>query len=99
MKGFGNDGSDSSTGISLKAKKQNPIHQFLLKKFNEPELLKGLYKIAHGERYLLKKEALAELAYLNILKDDGTMPSDVASIVRDSIIIEEDGEVVLEMNQ
>lgn len=98
MVGFGDDNPDGRQfGMTLRAKRQHPVHQYLLKKYNEPELLKGLHKMAQGERYLLKKPALAELTYLKIFNEDGTMPKDVAGIVLESIIVEEDGNVVLEL--
>ena len=92
--------SDKSlrSGKKLKTKRFGTIHKFLLEQYENQDLLKGLYQIACGERFLFTKDAETLLQAKNIMKSDGEIDDEVKDVILESIIIKPDGSVNLEIN-
>lgn len=99
MSGLGSNGNggDSQIGRTLKATRYGSIHRFLLTQFENQDLLAGLYKMALGERYLLKNDVLTLLKAKKVLNQDGTMPDEVKEILLESVVFQKDGTIALEL--
>ncbi len=98
MAGFGsNEFGDKLTGESLRASRHKAVHKFLFAEYKNTELLKGLHKMAIGERYLLKSEVMRELQQNGILDAQGEMLDEVRDIILESVVVQQDGSVVLEI--
>lgn len=81
----------------LTVKKPSAISNFLLRNYNNQELLYTLYRIATDKRYLINKNVRAELIALDILDSNGQMSNAVKHEVLNSIIVQDDKSVILEI--
>ena len=81
----------------LTVKKPSAISNFLLRNYNNQELLYTLHRIATDKRYLINKNVRAELIAMDILDSKGQMSDAVKHEVLKSIIVQDDKSVVLEI--
>ena len=81
----------------LTVKKPSAISNFLLRNYNNQELLYTLYRIATDKRYLINKNVRAELIAMDILDSKGQMSDAVKHEVLKSVLVQDDKSVVLEI--
>lgn len=81
----------------LTVTKPSAISNFLLRNYNNQELLYTLHRIATDKRYLINKNVRAELIAMDILDSKGQMSDAVKNEVLKSVIVQDDKSVVLEI--
>ena len=95
--GFGYRDGNKQTGKPLKVERKNKIQRFLFARFQDEDLLIGLYKAAAGERYLFKKDLITELKAIGIFGEDGEIDDEARDILLETIILQPDGSITLEI--
>lgn len=92
-----NTETETTINKKLTVKKPGAISNFLLRNYNNQELLYTLHRLATDKRYLINKTVRAELVAMDILDSKGQMSDVIKHEIIKSIVVQDDKSVVLEI--